>query len=171
MYRRMSGSRWPPPCRATTAVTALLSLNRCPATRLERSRQADLLVARIPSTGWVPRPSSKSAAHGQRPRRSAHTNCKAVTLSPKMAIAQYKCASGCVTWTVSTRGPAGRVVCIPGVSKSPTRALRAAMFNNRCPRRGERPVTTSSGSRAGLDQPCRQMAVARTPRAVPPSHA
>ena len=43
---------------------------------------AQLAAARGPSTDCVPRPSSKVEAHGQRPRQSAHTSCRARTSGP-----------------------------------------------------------------------------------------
>src|SRR5947209_1014463 len=72
------------PARSSPATANRAARGAPDLNHIERQRTGasspfhSYVVARTPSTAWVPRPSSKLATHGQRPRESAHTTCSAV---------------------------------------------------------------------------------------------
>jgi len=111
-----------------------------------QNRFAHAALDRMPSTGCRRRPSQNAADHGQRPRPSAHTNCSARVSGPPNATANLRCASGCFISTISMSGPAGSLICWPGVKVLPVTASRATAFRRRVARCGDTAVINSSDS-------------------------
>ena len=106
-----------------------------------------LLRPRYPSTGWLPRPPSKSADHGQRPRSSAHTNCSARTSGPHEGDREVHVRIGMVHLDeldvpVTAEGHQLR----PALGRIRATVSSATAFSSRIARSGETPVTRHSAN-------------------------